>query len=191
MTKLYKRTTQPTNTPQTPKKGQNDTRTQVTFVDVMQSIITFVLLAGVLLLITAFAPKKAHSFNHIDSRLTSYPASQNKNNLLLGDSMGQNVVLSNQKSGKPNRYSLAFFVFNNSLLSQSNALKDTTHLTQFTGVNRHFNAHSVTSYGGVTLQNKRKPICRAVANKTESEPRHPIFNSVVLTHNLLGGHTHA
>ena len=63
----------------------------------------------------------------------------------------------------------------------------TTPLTHITGLNRHTYAHSVTSYGGVTLQNKRKPICRAVTIVTESEPRHPMtFHSVVSTQKLLG-----
>lgn len=92
-------------------------------------------------------------------------------------------------SGQPFRYLLAFFVPKFRLLSQSGDNKAQTHLPQFTGVIRHTYAHSVTSYGGVTLQNKRKPICRAVSTKTESEPRHPmIFHSVVLTQNLVGGY---
>ena len=87
------------------------------------------------------------------------------------------------------KYLLAFFVRKFWLASQATQDNSTAHLPQFTGVIRHTYAHSVTSYGGVTLQNKRKPICRAVSTKTESEPRHPmIFHSVVLTQNLVGGY---
>ena len=91
-------------------------------------------------------------------------------------------------SGQPFRYLLAFFVPKFRLLSQSGDNKAQTHLPQFTGVNRHTYAHSVTSYGGVTLQNKPlRQICEAVACVTESEPRHPmIFHSVVLTQKQIG-----
>ena len=103
--------------------------------------------------------------------------------------MMDNRDLSKFSSGQPSRYLLAFFVPKFRLLSQSSDNKAQTHLPQFTGVNRHIYAHSVTSYGGVTLQNKRKPICRAVTVCTESEPRHPMtFHSVVLTQNLVGGY---
>ena len=112
-----------------------------------------------------------------------------KNSLPLVAGMMDNKDLSRIYSDTPNRYLLAFFVPKFRLLSQSGDNKAQTHLPQFTGVNRHTYAHSVTSYGGVTLQNKRKPICRAVSTKTESEPRHPmIFHSVVLTQNLVGGY---
>ena len=112
-----------------------------------------------------------------------------KNSLPLVAGMMDNKDLSRIYSDTPNRYLLAFFVPKFRLLSQSGDNKAQTHLPQFTGVNRHTYAHSVTSYGGVTLQNKRKPICRAVTNSTESEPHHPmIFHSVVLTQKLLGGY---
>lgn len=112
-----------------------------------------------------------------------------KNSLPLVAGMMDNKDLSKFSSGQPSRYLLAFFVRKFWLASQATQDNSTAHLPQFTGVIRHTYAHSVTSYGGVTLQNKRKPICRAVSTKTESEPRHPmIFHSVVLTQNLVGGY---
>lgn len=92
-------------------------------------------------------------------------------------------------SGQPFRYLLAFFVPKFRLLSQSGDNKAQTHLPQFAGVNRHIMPALAKSYGGVTLQNKRKPICRAVTIVTESEPRHPMtFHSVVLTQKAIGGY---
>ena len=113
-----------------------------------------------------------------------------KNSLPLVAGMMDNRDLSNNHaSGQPFRYLLAFFVPKFCLLSQSGDNKAQTHLPQFAGVNRHIMPALAKSYGGVTLQNKRKPICRAVSTKTESEPRHPmIFHSVVLTQNLVGGY---
>ena len=99
----------------------------------------------------------------------------------------------NHVSGKAKPQSLAFFVPKFCLTSQVGNTKAQTHLNPFTGLNRHTYAHSVTSYGGVTLQNIKafRRICEAVSNKTESEPRHPLRNfrnAVVLTQNLLGGY---
>ena len=185
MPKPYKDTSKATNAPQTPKKGQNERQTQVTLADVINSILTFVLLAGALFIFVLFLPQKAHSY----ASLTNYPAKQVKNNLPLVVSIGQNKDLSKNNSGQASRYPLAFFVPDNRLTSQVSNYESTTHLTQITGLNRHINAHSVTNYGGVTLQNKRKPICRAVTIVTESEPRHPmIFHSVVLTQKAIGGY---
>lgn len=113
------------------------------------------------------------------------------NRLPLVAGMMDNRGLSKFSSGQPSRYLLAFFVRKFWLASQANQDNSTTPLTHITGLNRHTYAHSVTSYGGVTLQNKRKPICRAVSTKTESEPRHPMtFHSVVSTQNLVGVANH-
>ena len=183
MPKPYKDTSKATNALKTPKKGQNERKTQVTLADVINSILTFVLLAGALFIFALFLPQKAHSY----ASLTNYPAKQVKNNLPLVAGIGQNKDLSKNNSGQASRYPLAFFVPDNRLTSQVSNYESTTHLTQITGLNRHINAHSVTNYGGVTLQNKRKPICRAVTIVTESEPRHPMtFHSVVLTQNTIG-----
>ena len=112
-----------------------------------------------------------------------------KNSLPLVAGMMDNKDLSKFSSGQPSRYLLAFFVRKFWLASQATQDNSTAHLPQFTGVIRHTYAHSVTSYGGVTLQNKRKPICRAVTVCTESEPRHPMtFHSVVLTRKSQGGY---
>ena len=113
-----------------------------------------------------------------------------KNSLPLVAGMIDNRGLSKiHASGQPFRYLLAFFVPKFRLLSQSGDNKAQTHLPQFAGVNRHIMPALAAVYDGVTLQNKRKPICRAVTNSTESEPHHPmIFHSVVLTQNLVGGY---
>ena len=167
----YKDTTHKPNTLETLKNGEIDTSTKVTLLDCVKSILLAVLMIGLLLLIS------------------SYHQAHPKNNLQSVAGMGQNKDLSKFSSGQPSRYLLAFFVRKFWLASQATQDNSTAHLPQFTGVIRHTYAHSVTSYGGVTLQNKRKPICRAVSTKTESEPHHPmIFHSVVLTQNLVGGY---
>ena len=171
MMNQYKETNQQPNTLKTLKNGQIDTSTKVTLLDVIKSILLAVLMIGLLLLIS------------------SYHQAHPKNNLLLVADMMDNRVLSKNNSGQASRYSLAFFVRKFCLLSQSGMMKAQTHLPPFIGVNRHTYANSVTSYGGVTLQNKRKPICRAVTLCTESEPRHPMtFHSVVLTQKAIGGY---
>ena len=112
-----------------------------------------------------------------------------KNSLPLVAGMMDNKDLSKTISGQASRYSLAFFVPKFRLLSQSGDNKAQIHLPQFTGVNRHIMPALAAVYDGVTLQNKRKPICRAVTVCTESEPRHPMtFHSVVLTQNYIGGY---
>lgn len=164
-----KDTTQQPNTLETLKNGQNDNRTKLSLLDVIKSILLAVFMIGLLLLIS------------------SYHQAHPKNNLLLVAGMGQNITLSKTNSDTPNRYPLAFFMPKYRLTSQVSDNLSITHLTHFTGLNRHTYAQSVTSYGGVTLQNKRKPICRAVTVCTESEPRHPMtFHSVVLTQKQIG-----
>jgi hypothetical protein len=172
MMNQYKGTTQQPNTLKTLKNGQIDTSTKVTLLDVIKSILLAVLMIGLLLLIS------------------SYHQAHPKNNLLLVADMMDNRVLSKNNSGQASRYSLAFFVRKFCLLSQSGMMKAQTHLPPFIGVNRHTYANSVTSYGGVTLQNKPvRQICRAVTIVTESEPRHPMtFHSVVLTQKAIGGY---
>ena len=165
----YKDTTQQPNTLETLKTAQIDTSAKVTLLDVIKSILLAVLIIALLLFITTL--QQAHP----------------KNSLLLVAGMGQNITLSKTNSDTPNRYPLAFFMPKYRLTSQVSDNLSVTHLTHFTGLNRHTYAQSVTSYGGVTLQNKRKPICRAVTIVTESEPRHPMtFHSVVLTQNTIG-----
>ena len=111
------------------------------------------------------------------------------NRLPLVAGMMDNKDLSKTMSGQASRYSLAFFVPKFRLLSQSGDNKSQIHLPHFAGVNRHIMPALAAVYDGVTLQNKRKPICRAVTVCTESEPRHPMtFHSVVLTQNYIGGY---
>lgn len=165
----YKDTTQQPNTLEMLKNGQIGTSAKVTLLDVIKSILLAVLIIALLLFITTL--QQAHP----------------KNSLLLVAGMGQNITLSKTNSDTPNRYPLAFFMPKYRLTSQVSDNLSVTHLTHFTGLNRHTYAQSVTSYGGVTLQNKRKPICRAVTVCTESEPRHPMtFHSVVLTQKQIG-----
>ena len=114
-----------------------------------------------------------------------------KNSLPLVAGMMDNKDLSKFSSGQPSRYLLAFFVRKFWLASQATQDSSTTPLTHITGSNRHIMPALAKSYGGVTLQNKRKPICRAVTIVTESEPRHPmIFHSVVLTQKQIGVANH-
>ncbi len=165
----YKDTTYNPNTLETLKTAQNDNRTKVTLLNMVKNILLAVLIIALLLFITTL--QQAHP----------------KNSLLLVAGMGQNITLSKTNSDTPNRYPLAFFMPKYRLTSQVSDNLSITHLTHFTGLNRHTYAQSVTSYGGVTLQNKRKPICRAVTVCTESEPRHPMtFHSVVLTQKQIG-----
>ena len=167
----YKDTTYNPNTLETLKTAQNDNHTKVPLLDMVKSILVAVLMIGLLLLIS------------------SYHQAHPKNNLQSVAGVIDNKDLSKNNSGQASRYSLAFFVSKFWLASQATQDSSTTPLTHITGLNRHTYAHSVTSYGGVTLQNKRKPICRAVTIVTESEPRHPmIFHSVVLTQKAIGGY---
>ena len=167
----YKDTTQQPNTLETLKTAQNDNRTKVTLLDVIKSILLAVLIIALLLFITTL--HQAHP----------------KNNLQSVAGMGQNKDLSKSHSGQASRYPLAFFVPKFRLLSQSGDNKAQIHPPQFTGVNRHIMPALAAVYDGVTLQNKRKPICRAVTIVTESEPRHPMtFHRVVLTQKAIGGY---
>ena len=112
-----------------------------------------------------------------------------KNSLPLVAGVIDNKDLSKTQSGQASRYSLAFFVRKFWLAPQATQDSSTTHHPKSIGVNRHIMPALAASYGGVTLQNKRKPICRAVTLCTESEPRHPMtFHSVVLTRKSQGGY---
>jgi len=110
---------------------------------------------------------------------------------------GYYIDLSKNVSGQASRYSLAFFVPDNSAASQA------VTMTSSTAPNAHLSAsrghslisiasHLLTDYDGLTLQNKRavRRICRAVTNVTESKTRHPIplSYSVALTQKTLGGY---
>ena len=171
MMNQYKDTTHKPNTLETLKTAQNDNRTKVTLLDMVKSILLAVLMIGLLLLIS------------------SYHQAHPKNSLQSVAGMGQNKDLSKNNSGQASRYSLAFFVSKFWLASQATQDSSTTPLTHITGLNRHIMPALAKSYGGVTLQNKRKPICRAVTIVTESEPRHPMtFHSVVLTQKAIGGY---
>ena len=162
-------TTQQPNTLETLKTAQNDNHTKVPLLDMVKSILLAVLIIALLLFITTL--QQAHP----------------KNSLQSVAGVIDNKDLSKTNSDTPNRYPLAFFMPKYRLTSQVSDNLSVTHLTHFTGLNRHTYAQSVTSYGGVTLQNKRKPICRAVTVCTESEPRHPMtFHSVVLTQKQIG-----
>ena len=171
MMNQYKDTTQQPNTLETLKNGQIDTSTKVTLLDMVKSILLAVLMIGLLLLIS------------------SYHQAHPKNSLQSVAGMGQNKDLSKNNSGQASRYSLAFFAPKYRLTSQVTDIDSATHHPKLTGVNRHIMPALAAVYDGVTLQNKRKPICRAVTNSTESEPHHPmIFHSVVLTQNYIGGY---
>ena len=169
----YKDTTQQPNTLETLKNGQIDTSTKVTLLDMVKSILLAVLMIGLLLLIS------------------SYHQAHPKNNLQSVAGVIDNKDLSKNNSGQASRYSLAFFAPKYRLTSQVTDIDSATHHPKLTGVNRHIMPALAAVYDGVTLQNKRKPICRAVTNSTESEPHHPmIFHSVVLTQNTIGVVSH-
>ena len=171
MMNQYKDTTQQPNTLKTLKNGQIDTSAKVTLLDMVKSILLAVLMIGLLLLIS------------------SYHQAHPKNNLQSVAGVIDNKDLSKNNSGQASRYSLAFFAPKYRLTSQVTDIDSATHHPKLTGVNRHIMPALAAVYDGVTLQNKRKPICRAVTNSTESEPHHPMtFHSVVLTQNYIGGY---
>lgn len=118
------------------------------------------------------------------------PIATNTNN-------GYYIDLSKTKSGKPDRYSLAFFVPDNSAASQAVTMPSSTAsqahrcATRGQTIISKVNT-SPTDYDGLTLQNTtaERRICRAVAFSTESKTRHPILlpYSVALTQKLKGGY---
>jgi len=111
------------------------------------------------------------------------------------DSSGYYIDLSKTKSGKPDRYSLAFFVPDNSAASQAVTIQSSTAPQAHTCATRGQTIISKvnispTDYDGLTLQNKtaERRICGAVAFSTESKTRHPILlpYSVAHTQKLKG-----
>ena len=111
------------------------------------------------------------------------------------DSSGYYIDLSKTKSGKPDRYSLAFFVPDNSAASQAVTIQSSTASQAHTCATRGQTIiskvnTSPTDYDGLTLQNKtaERRICGAVAFSTESKTRHPILlpYSVAHTQKLKG-----
>lgn len=110
---------------------------------------------------------------------------------------GYYIDLSKNVSGQASRYSLAFFVPDNSAASQAVTMPSSTTLRAHLSASRGHSlisiaSHLLTDYDGLTLQNKRaeRRICRAVTNVTESKTRHPILlpYSVALTQKTLGGY---
>ena len=94
---------------------------------------------------------------------------------------GYYIDLSNSTSGQASRYSLAFFVPDNSAASQAVTMPSSTTLRARLSASRGHSLISIandllTDYDGLTLQNKIavRRICRAVAFSTESKTRHPI-----------------
>ena len=90
------------------------------------------------------------------------------------DSSGYYIDLSKTKSGKPDRYSLAFFVPDNSAASQAVTIQSSTAPQAHTCATRGQTIISKvnispTDYDGLTLQNKtaERRICGAVAFSTE------------------------
>ena len=111
------------------------------------------------------------------------------------DSSGYYIDLSKTKSGKPDRYSLAFFVPDNSAASQAVTIQSSTAPQAHTCATRgqtiiSIANHLLTDYDGLTLQNRtaERRICRAVTLCTESKTRHPILlpYSVAITQKHKG-----
>ena len=118
------------------------------------------------------------------------PIATNTNN-------GYYIDLSKNVSGQASRYSLAFFVPDNSAASQAvtiySSIAPQAHLSASRGQTIiSIASHLLTDYDGLTLQNKIavRRICRAVSCRTESKTRHPIslLYSVALTQKLQGGY---
>ena len=117
------------------------------------------------------------------------------------DSSGYYIDLSKTKSGKPDRYSLAFFVPDNSAASQAVTIQSSTASQAHTCATRGQTIiskvnTSPTDYDGLTLQNKtaERRICGAVACVTESKTRHPILLPYSVAHTqktTQGGHHNA
>ena len=111
------------------------------------------------------------------------------------DSSGYYIDLSKNVSGQASRYSLAFFVPDNSAASQAVTMTSSTTLRAHLSASRGHSlisiaSHLLTDYDGLTLQNKTavRRICGAVSCRTESKTRHPILlpYSVAYTQKLQG-----
>ncbi|WP_288996766.1 hypothetical protein [uncultured Psychrobacter sp.] len=133
-------------------------------------------------------PVITHLFDFSDSE---------KQGFTIHDNKRYYRVLSKNVSGQASRYSLAFFVPDNSAVSQAVTMPSSTTLRAYLSASRGHSlisiaSHLLTDYDGLTLQNKRaeRRICRAVTNVTESKTRHPILlsYSVALTQKTLGGY---
>ncbi|MEN2752308.1 hypothetical protein AAIR29_11780 [Psychrobacter sp. FBL11] len=118
------------------------------------------------------------------------------------DSSGYYIDLSRKHaSGKPDRYSLAFFVPDNSAASQAVPIHSSIAPQAHTCATRgqtiiSIANHLLTDYDGLTLQNKtaERRICGAVACVTESKTRHPILLPYSVAHTqktTQGGHHNA
>ena len=167
------------NTPNAPKQRasvQNNNKIAARLSEIIQTIIAASFIMMVLAFITHCQP--ANAKNHLQS---------------MAGMMDNRVLSNNHVSGKAKPQLLAFFVPENRLTSQVTDEPSATLLPHFTGVNCHILLATLPAvYDGVTLQNKRKPICRAVADVTESEPHHPMmFHSVVNTQKPTSGGYHA
>ena len=115
------------------------------------------------------------------------------------DNSGYYIDLSKTKSGKPSRNLLAFFVSVIGIASQAVPKYIDTAPPAPISASRgqtiiSIANHLLTSYDGLTLQNKIavRRICRAVAFSTESKTRHPILlpYSVAHTQKLKGDSYH-
>lgn len=118
------------------------------------------------------------------------PIATNTNN-------GYYIDLSKITSGQASRYSLAFFVPDNSAASQAVSIPSSTALRAHLSASRgqtiiSIANHLLTDYDGLTLQNKiaERRICGAASSDAESKTRHPILlpYSVAHTHKSLGGY---
>ena len=117
------------------------------------------------------------------------------------DNSGYYIDLSKNVSGQASRYSLAFFVPDNSAASQAVTMPSSTAPpTQISASRGQYlismaaTQGLLTDYDGLTLQNKIavRRICRAVSVKTESKTRHPILlpYSVAFTQKTTQGAIH-
>ena len=118
------------------------------------------------------------------------PIATNTNN-------GYYIGLSKITSGQASRYSLAFFVPDNSAASQAVPIHSSIAPHAYLSVSRgqtiiSIASHLLTDYDGLTLQNKtaERRICGAASSDAESKTRHPIHlpYSVAHTHKSLGGY---
>lgn len=97
-----------------------------------------------------------------------------------------NTATTKYQAVMPNRHSLAIFL---------PKICEPTKPTVTTGrkTKRHiFNAHSVTSYGGLIRPNKIAFLVNKSSRlDTVVETRHPLFECGIQTTKYQGGHTHA
>lgn len=191
----YKDTSQALNAPQRAGRGQNNGKITVSFAKAVNEVLTFLLLAGVLLLITHCQPvqgatqqagNKTAPFPEklAENNIGMFQETGNKNHLQSVAGMGQNSVTTKHKAVKPNRHSLAIFV---------PKINPTTNRTIATGAKqRHNNAHSVTSYDGLIGGNTKPKGNTPSRLYAVVESRHPMtIHRVANLTNHKGGHYHA